>query len=1020
MNFGLNSRRQEMSKVLLCIAVVAIGILCGLVSDNVFAVESEVAFNVPDGVGTILRENCVDCHNSDQSEGNVDFTRLADAELSERLEVLNKAQEQLHFHLMPPKDAGELSGSDETLVRDWISVELKTYGASRLEDKLRKPEYGNYVDHDELFSGRHKELKSFTYDRRWLISEYIFEARFNEILNHRPYKTIDGKRQSVVGDNNRRVNLTNPFLLPSNTGVRYYANATLNGGHLLTMLTNAKEVAEHMLYLAGRDRRYVPAIYEIMDLEWGHARTLADRERFLSQFIEPVLVGMYGDQHVDLLPDFERVEIKKSDNTGIKKSPFHAAQPGAKELVLLFHSMEKHRKEGEDDNVWIEKCERDWFNQGDNPRTIQTRLTFLAGYLEEFREQVVRHRYAKKHKTPVYRPKADEEQKAIETAIFMHRKPGDRYSEIIEKCMAQWEQQFKDQRLAAGLPEQTLVDSLVNQLYEKLYHRPASDEELTKYGALTRDYLEKLGNLAGIKKLIQTLILKTDFVYRNEFGVGLPDEHGRRMMSPRDGSYAIAYALTDSSPDAELAAAVEEGRLNTRADYKREIERMLANRDQYYVIDEAVQRLQLTASITNTPIRKLRFFREFFGYPQLLQIFKDNKRFGGNYDNAKGRLVGEADRLVDYILNVDKDVFHELLTTDQFYVFHSGDNDAMASSSARIRRIYDHFKDVDWENYSEADLQQHDAFIKEVKMRGMGRNPKDDLRTLKTVMTSFTTRFDKGQSAAAPFDSFPAHGKSNADTRTGLQLRSPEVAKFFNIELDNWNYPVVQPAAVKHRKGMLTHPAWLIAHAQNTETDPVKRGRWVQEKLLAGTVPDIPITVDAVIPEDHHRTLRQRLEAKTGDNYCWKCHQKMNPLGLPFEMYDDFGRYRVEESLEHPDNLVKKGPDKAAPHVDLRDTYKTLPVRSEGMLVGSGSAELDGDVENALDLIDKLDRSERVRQSLIRYSFRYFMGRNEMLTDSKTLIDADQAYLRSGGSFDAVIVSLLTSDSFLYRKENKH
>ena len=146
----------------------------------------------------------------------------------------------------------------------------------------------------------------------------------------------------------------------------------------------------------------------------------------------------------------------------------------------------------------------------------------------------------------------------------------------------------------------------------------------------------------------------------------------------------------------------------------------------------------------------------------------------------------------------------------------------------------------------------------------------------------------------------------------------------------------------------------------------------------------------------------------------------MNPLGLPFEMYDDFGRYRVEESLEHPDNLVKKGPDKAAPHVDLRDTYKTLPVRSEGMLVGSGSAELDGDVENALDLIDKLDRSERVRQSLIRYSFRYFMGRNEMLTDSKTLIDADQAYLRSGGSFDAVIVSLLTSDYFLYRKENKH
>ena len=305
-------------------------------------------------------------------------------------------------------------------------------------------------------------------------------------------------------------------------------------------------------------------------------------------------------------------------------------------------------------------------------------------------------------------------------------------------------------------------------------------------------------------------------------------------------------------------------------------------------------------------------------------------------------------------------------------------------------------------------------------MRGMGRSPKDDLRTFKTVMTSFTTRFDKGQSAAAPFDSFPAHGKSNADTRTGLQLRSPEVAKFFNIELDDWNYPVVQPAYVQQRKGMLTHPAWLIAHAQNTETDPVRRGRWVQEKLLAGTVPDLPITVDAVIPEDHHRTLRQRLDAKTEEAYCWKCHQKMNPLGLPFEIYDDFGRYRQNESLEHPDNLLKKGPDKAAPHVDLRDTYKTLPVQATGTLVGSGSDLLDGDVTDALDLIDKLDRSERVRQSLIRYAFRFFMGRNEMLSDSRTLIDADQAYVKSGGSFDAVIVSLLTSDSFLFRKENQH
>ena len=47
------------------------------------------------------------------------------------------------------------------------------------------------------------------------------------------------------------------------------------------------------------------------------------------------------------------------------------------------------------------------------------------------------------------------------------------------------------------------------------------------------------------------------------------------------------------------------------------------------------------------------------------------------------------------------------------------------------------------------------------------------------------------------------------------------------------------------------------------------------------------------------------------------------------------------------------------------------------------------------------------------------MGRNEFLSDSKTLIDAEQAYVESAGSFDALIVSLLTSDSFVYRKPIK-
>ncbi len=222
------------------------------------------------------------------------------------------------------------------------------------------------------------------------------------------------------------------------------------------------------------------------------------------------------------------------------------------------------------------------------------------------------------------------------------------------------------------------------------------------------------------------------------------------------------------------------------------------------------------------------------------------------------------------------------------------------------------------------------------------------------------------------------------------------------------DYPTVQPFKLENRKGILTHPAWLIAHSQNTATDPVKRGRWVREKLLAGRVPDIPITVDAVVPEDHQNTLRTRLEKVTTAQDCIKCHQYMNPLGLPFEMYDDFGRFRKVEPLEHPENVTGK---------DGRwSIYKTLPVDTRGALDSTGSPALDGGVTDALDMIDRLAKSTRTRQSIIRHAFRFYMGRNEMLSDSKTLIDADMAYVKSGGSFKAVIVSLLTSDSFIYRK----
>ncbi len=989
---------------------------------------------VPVQVEDLMANYCFDCHDEDTQKGDIRLDNLSELKLPNRLDLLNRMQEQAFFRHMPPKKKkAQPSEEERQRLVDWMSGELGKHYASTLEGKLRKPEYGNYVDHDKLFSGEFKDLPGFTYDRRWLISEYIFNDKFDRMLKGQATGYHRGKRVPVFGSRRfHHFTPTNPFLLPTRSGVRYYANTDLTGGHLSTMLTNAQKAAKLMTdYLVPRHKKsrqkYLPAVVGIMALEDQHVATLESRRVFLETNIAEVCKDLYGKENESLLPKFVPVVLNQAkeleEGETYKKAPFHVAQGTLQKLGgedALYQALLNQKLKDLSDSEIRNLCERQWFYNGDHERKIQGRVTMLRDYLPEVRKQLAER--GTKIKLRVYKPLADEEMTVINAAITKFRKKGDLFTAVIDKCMTQWTDDFRRVRVEVGPPSDELLIQLVDQLFLQILERSPSADEQGEYLALAKSYVAKLGNLKAIQKMIQTVMLSSEFVYRQEFGNGEPDEHGRRMLSPRDASYAIAYALTDQSPDEELAKAAADGRLTTRDDYRREITRMLKRRDRHYLVDPILIDKNHRENVTSMPIRELRFFREFFGYPKAITIFKDEKRFGvDRLDSATARLLGEADQLVAHFLESDRNVFEELLTTEKFYVFHDGDNERMQAASDRIKRIYEYFKDTDWKNFDLEELGKHKEFLREVKIRSInpdklesGNRSGTGLQLFKKSMTSITARLDKGQKEAAPFDMYRGYG---SDFMPG-----ENVSSFFNYPLINWDYATVQPGKVPDRKGFLTHPAWLIAHAQNTETDPVIRGKFIREKLLAGTIPDIPITVDAVIPEDHHATLRSRLAKATEISYCWKCHDLMNPLGYPFEAYDDFGRFRVLESLESPENLIKKNPDKAPNRnhlLDLRDVYKTQPVDAAGYLKGTGDPKLDGELRDAIDLAERLGKSRRVRQSIIRHAFRYFMGRNESLSDSKTLIDAEQAYAESEGSFDALVVSLLTSDSFVYRKSIK-
>ena len=231
-------------------------------------------------------------------------------------------------------------------------------------------------------------------------------------------------------------------------------------------------------------------------------------------------------------------------------------------------------------------------------------------------------------------------------------------------------------------------------------------------------------------------------------------------------------------------------------------------------------------------------------------------------------------------------------------------------------------------------------------------------------------------------------------------LTTPEYLIFVNSHRDHGNplvynlppdwKPTSKPVRFpkNQRMGVLTHPAWLVAHSGNFDNDPIRRGHWIRYKLLGGNVPDIPINVDAKLPDDKTMTLRERMHVTRAEE-CYKCHSKMNPLGLPFELYDHYGR--------------------------LRFTELDKPVDATSKVVNTGIAGVDGEVESPFELIKRLANSKHCEQVFTRYLFRFFLGRNETLGDAKTLQEAHKAYVESDGSMKALVVSLLSSDSFIYR-----
>ena len=491
----------------------------------------------------------------------------------------------------------------------------------------------------------------------------------------------------------------------------------------------------------------------------------------------------------------------------------------------------------------------------------------------------------------------------------------------------------------------------VDYLFEALTFRPPTQQESDNYLAIAQQSIDKLGKQEGAVLGLSAIFLDRDALFRPELvQKGIEDPHGRVMLQDWELGLAVNHALRFIKPDETLRNAILEGRMRTREDVKREVERML--------VDESVRKP-----------RVLSFFRDYFDYDRGGYICKDNRALADTGVTARGQgyytdmfdATASTDRLIELVLKEDKDVLNQLLTTNKVVATKA---DRVYFGTQRTRQQRQASLAAARKAEAEASLKEA-AELEAWKKSNPGKVPPKPAKTKPVTIN---------------------HNVAEADLSGPLIYARVSRRSFGNGSMKPERILATAPEG--QRLGILTHPSWLVSHSDAMDNHGIRRGRWIQERLLGGGIPDVPITVDAMLPDEPQNTLRQRMRV-TREDYCWTCHKKMDPLGLPFEMYNHAGLYR--------------------------ETELDKPVNSKGEIIGSGDPEMDGEVENAIELIQRIAGSQRAEQVFVRHAFRFWMGRNETLHDAPVLQAAYREYKASGGSMNALLVSLLTSDAFLYR-----
>jgi len=215
---------------------------------------------------------------------------------------------------------------------------------------------------------------------------------------------------------------------------------------------------------------------------------------------------------------------------------------------------------------------------------------------------------------------------------------------------------------------------------------------------------------------------------------------------------------------------------------------------------------------------------------------------------------------------------------------------------------------------------------------------------------------------------------------------TPELAALYGVQPPAGTMAKVELPAGE-RAGLLTRSGFLAMHADPNQSSPIKRGVAVRERLLCQGLPPPVADIPEPEPPKPGATTRERFASHTSVEGCAACHLLIDPIGFGFESYDGVGRFRASEAGR--------------------------PIDSSGEL--TSAAGVEGPFVGAVELSERLARSDGVRACIADFWFRFAAGAR---SDACTQARINAEFAATDYDIRKLLAAIARSDAFRYARLN--